>query len=221
MKESVLIMLMMGSVMIAGCMETEEQKKGMESEGGESGTEVPGDDTCKIDEPCGENETGVKKKIAVIETNKGTIKFELYTDKAPKTTANFIKLANDGFYSGLIFHRVVSGFVIQGGGFYPDGTQKESPYGTIDLEIHPDLVHDDGAVAMARTNDPNSATSQFYICDGPQHFLDEDYAVFGKVIEGMDIVRSIASVETTTKYQYYQGWPSEDVIINKVYIEGE
>ena len=220
-------MLVIGSVLIAGCMETEEQKKAME--GGESGKDDSGGDTCKIDEPCGENETGVKKKIAVIETNKGTIKFELYTEKAPKTTENFINLANDGFYQGLIFHRVVSGFVIQGGGFYPDGTQKESPYGTIDLEIHPDLVHDGGAVAMARTSDPNSATSQFYICDGPQHDLDDaamqqygmmGYAVFGKVIEGMDVVKSIASVETTTK-QGMSDWPAEDVIIKKVTIKEE
>ena len=158
-------------------------------------------------------------KTAILETNKGTIKFELYKDKAPKTVANFIKLAGDRFYEGLVFHRVIPGFMIQGGGFYPDGTQKASPYGAINLETNPELVHGDGAVAMARTSDPNSATSQFYICDGPQHSLDGNYAVFGKVVEGMDVVRLIAKVNTTTKYQSYANWPVEEVIITKVTIQ--
>jgi len=160
--------------------------------------------------------------IAVIEMKMGKIKIELYEDKAPTTTKNFIKLVNDGFYDGLIFHRIVNNFVIQGGGFYPDGTPKQSPYGTIKLETNPDLTHVDGAVAMARTNDPNSATSQFYICDGPQHFLDGQYAVFGKVIEGMDIVRTIASFDPQHTYTP-QHWPKEeileDVTMIKVYIE--
>ena len=74
---------------------------------------------------------------------------------------------------------------------------------------------------MARTSDPNSATSQFFICDGPQHFLDGQYAAFGKVVDGMDVVRAIASVETTTKYTYYSDWPVEDIIINSITIEKE
>ena len=160
-----------------------------------------------------ENEEG-KNHIAVIETNMGIIKFELFEKRAPITTENFIKLANDDFYNGLVFHRVIEDFVIQGGGFYPNGSMKESPYGPINLEIHPELRHDDGAVAMARTSDPNSATSQFYICDGPQHFLDDNYAVFGKVTEGMEVVRAIAEVKTDN-----QDWPLEDVVINKIYIE--
>ncbi len=160
-----------------------------------------------------------KMKTAILETNKGTIKIELYTDKAPVTAANFIRLANGGFYSGLVFHRVIPGFMIQGGGFYPDGGQKASPYGAINLEINPALKHTDGAVAMARTNDPNSATSQFYICDGPQDFLNGNYAVFGQVTEGMDIVKSIASVKTATKFGYYSDWPVEDVLIESVRVE--
>lgn len=158
-----------------------------------------------------------ERAIAVIKTNMGTIKAELYTDKVPITTENFIKLANDGFYNGLVFHRVIKGFVIQGGGFYPNGTYKPSPYGTIPLEIDKSLTHVDGALGMARAMDPNSATSQFYICDGPQHFLDGKYAVFGRVIEGIDVVRAIASVETTTKYGM-ANWPVEDVIIYSISI---
>ena len=129
-------------------------------------------------------------KIATIETDKGIIKFELFEDKAPITTKNFIDLAASGFYNGLTFHRVEPGFVIQGGDPNGDGTGGSGK--TIPLEIHPDLKHVKGAVAMARTNDPNSTTSQFYITLADTPFLDGDYAVFGKVTEGMDVVESIA-----------------------------
>jgi len=165
------------------------------------------------------NATG-GNRIAVIDTSMGIIKVEMYEDKVPMTTENFIKLANNGFYENLVFHRVIDDFMIQGGGFYTDGTHKESPYGTVDLEIHPDVRHVDGAIAMARTPDPNSATSQFYICDGSQSFLDDNYAAFGLTIDGMDIVRRIASVDTTTK-NGMQDWPVEDVIINSITIENQ
>lgn len=162
--------------------------------------------------------------IATFETSMGTIKVELYEDKVPNTCANFINLANDGFYDGLVFHRVMDDFMIQSGGFETDGTQKESPYGQIELEIHQDLRHVDGAIAMARQGqdmtDPtyfNTATSQFYICDGPQHGLDDYYAAFGKVTDGMDVVRSIASAQTTSKYGM-SNWPVTDVIINSITI---
>jgi len=138
------------------------------------------------------NETSneeVKMKIAVIETNRGTIKAELYTEKAPITTANFIGLAGSGFYNGLTFHRVEPGFVVQGGDPRGDGTGGSGK--TIPLEINPELKHVKGALAMARTNDPNSATSQFYITLAQTSFLDGNYAVFGKVIEGMEIVEQI------------------------------
>jgi cyclophilin family peptidyl-prolyl cis-trans isomerase len=169
--------------------------------------------------------------IAIIDTNKGIIKVELFTDKAPITTANFIKLVNDGFYSGLVFHRVANlntsaptTHIIQGGGFYANGTYKQSPYGAINLETKPDLLHDDGAVAMARTTDRNSATSQFYICDGPQHFLDGNYAVFGKVLDNasMAVVRAIANVPTETRNvqgQSMDNWPIDDVVINSITIQ--
>jgi len=151
-------------------------------------------------------------RIATIETSMGTIKFELYEQRAPITTANFIKLAESGFYDGLIFHRVVDDFVIQTGD--PTGTGTGGSGETIVLEIDEELTHEDGAVGMARTADPNSATSQFYICDGAQHGLDDNYAVFGQVFEGMDVVRAIAGVPVDAQHK-----PLEDVVMTRVTIE--
>lgn len=128
-------------------------------------------------------------KYAVIETDKGTIKAELYTEKAPMTTKNFIDLANSGFYNGLKFHRVEKDFVIQGGDPKGDGTGGSGK--NIPLEINPDLKHVEGALGMARSQDPNSASSQFYITLAPTSFLDGNYAVFGKVVSGMDVAKKI------------------------------
>jgi cyclophilin family peptidyl-prolyl cis-trans isomerase len=166
-----------------------------------------------------------KNSIAVINTSMGTIKVELYEDKMPITTTNFIKLANANFYNGLVFHRVIDNFMIQGGGFYQNGTQKQDPYGTIKLETSPDVLHVDGAISMARLSSPvDSATSQFFICDGAQTSLDGQYAAFGKVIEGIDVVRAIAALDpdhTTTKYGSNQNWPVDDVIINSITIQNQ
>ncbi|HLC61285.1 MAG TPA: peptidylprolyl isomerase [Candidatus Nanoarchaeia archaeon] len=128
-------------------------------------------------------------KYVTIETDKGTIKAELYAEKAPITTKNFIELANSGFYNGLKFHRVEKDFVIQGGDPKGDGTGGSGK--NIPLEINSDLRHTEGAVAMARSQDPDSASSQFYITLAPTPFLDGNYAVFGKVIYDMDIVKKI------------------------------
>ncbi|MBS3158000.1 peptidylprolyl isomerase [Candidatus Woesearchaeota archaeon] len=125
-------------------------------------------------------------RIAKIVTNKGTIMFELFEDKAPNTAKNFIDLASSGFYNGLKFHRYVPGFVIQGGDPKGDGTGNSGR--NIKLEINKDLKHTLGAVAMARSSDPDSASSQFYITLAETPNLDGQYAVFGKVIEGMDVV---------------------------------
>lgn len=131
-----------------------------------------------------------KNRTAIIETNKGVIKFTLNEDLAPITTANFIELAERKFYDGLKFHRVEPNFVIQGG--CPYGTGAGGSGKNIPLEVSPNLNHGEaGAVAMARSSDPNSASSQFYITLAPTPFLDNNYAVFGRVIEGMDVVRQI------------------------------
>lgn len=128
-------------------------------------------------------------RYAIIETTKGTIKAELYTDKAPVTTKNFIDLADAGFYDGLTFHRVETGFVVQGGDPKGDGTGGSNK--TIPLEINPELRHVKGALGMARSPAPDSASSQFYIALAETPFLDGNYAVFGKVVHGMDVVGNI------------------------------
>lgn len=127
---------------------------------------------------------------ATITTDKGVIIVELYGKDAPLTVANFVKLANARFYDGLTFHRVEPGFVIQGGD--PDGNGSGGPGYSIKLEISPKLKHINGALAMARSNDPDSAGSQFYITLGAQPALDGKYAVFGKVVKGMDVAQQIA-----------------------------
>jgi peptidyl-prolyl cis-trans isomerase B (cyclophilin B) len=131
-----------------------------------------------------------KVAYAIVDVEgKGKFVIELNLEKAPKTAGNFINLAKQGFYNGLTFHRVVPDFVVQGGD--PNGNGTGGPGYTIPFE-ETGLKHEDGAVAMARKgDDKNSAGSQFYICLGPQHQLDGDYAVFGKVIQGMDVVRKI------------------------------
>ena len=136
-------------------------------------------------------------RTATIQTEKGTIKFTLHEDKAPVTTANFVSLAQKSFYDGLNFHRVEPGFVIQGG--CPLGTGTGSSDQRIKLEIHKDLRHDRaGTVAMARSSDPNSASCQFYITLAPTAFLDDNYAVFGHVTEGQDVVSSIRKGDKIT-----------------------
>lgn len=155
----------------------------------------------------------IPSRVAVLETSMGTIKFRLYEIGAPITSANFIRLAQSGFYDGLIFHRVIDDFVIQTGD--PTGTGTGGSDETIRLETSESLTHVDGAVGMARGFEANSATSQFYICDGPQHTLDGRYAVFGLVIEGMDVVRAIAAVPTDPATDK----PLQDVVLTRVRIE--
>ena len=141
-------------------------------------------------------------KTATIETSKGTIVAELFDDEVPNTVANFEKLANSDFYDGTRFHRVISDFMIQGGGMTADGKEK-STRPPIGLESRTGLTNQRGTVAMARTNDPNSATAQFFINVKDNDFLNQaqardgnGYAVFGKVISGMDVVDKIKSVPT-------------------------
>lgn len=129
------------------------------------------------------------KKTGYIELeNGGTIKIEFYPDSAPNTVANFEKLANSGFYNGLTFHRVVDGFVAQGGD--PAGNGTGGPGYKIKAEFN-NRKHLTGTLAMARSQHPDSAGSQFYICLAPQPFLDNQYTVFGQVTEGMDLVQKI------------------------------
>jgi len=158
------------------------------------------------------------RPIVVIETDYGNIEIELRPDKAPKTCANFVKLANKGFYNGLTFHRIVPGFVIQGGD--PEGTGRGGPGYTVPAEIT-DLKHTTGAVACARLPDqvnPSKASSgsQFYITLKPTPFLDGQYTVFGYVKSGMDVVQKIAKVKTDSHDK-----PLTPVVMKKVYVKKE
>lgn len=132
---------------------------------------------------------------AMIKTSLGDIRVELWNDVAPKHVENFLKLARDGFYDGLNFHRVIKGFVIQGGCPRGDGTG--GPGWTVDAEFN-DRPHDKGVLSMARSSDPDSAGSQFFLCLTREHcrHLDNQYTAFGKVIEGLDVVDKLGAVET-------------------------
>ena len=154
-----------------------------------------------------------------LETNHGNIVIELNSEKAPNTVANFLSYVEDGFYNGTIFHRVIKDFMIQGGGFTEDFVQKK-PKAPIKNEANNGLSNVTGSVAMARTGDPHSATAQFFINTVDNNFLDFrgengpawGYAVFGNVIEGMDVVNEIRGVSTGSKGPH-QDVPTENVVI--------
>ena len=159
-----------------------------------------------------------------METSKGTIVLELDAANAPVTVENFLTYVREGFYDGTIFHRVISNFMIQGGGFTSDMTQKPT-HDPIRNEANNGLGNDTGTIAMARTNDPHSATAQFFINVRDNQFLNFSgenmqgwgYAVFGKVTEGMEVVNAIRDVTTTTRGPF-QDVPAETVTIEKVSI---
>jgi peptidyl-prolyl cis-trans isomerase A (cyclophilin A) len=159
-------------------------------------------------------------------TSMGSFTLELYADKAPKTVANFVQYAQSGFYTGTIFHRVIDGFMIQGGGFEP-GMRQKATRAPIENEaglgLKAGLRNEPGTVAMARTPNPHSATAQFFINVKDNGFLDYrepspqgfGYAVFGRVVEGMDTVLRISKVPTTTIEQH-QNVPQRPVTIETV-----
>ena len=158
-----------------------------------------------------------------IETTEGTIKLELVTKQAPKTVAHFIELVDSGFFDGLIFHRVIDGFMVQTGGYTPDFKLREDEQ-TVVNESGNALSNTRGTVAMARTNDPHSANSQFFINVADNSRLDPQkdpvrgrwgYTVFGYVIEGMDVVDRIAAVETSPQVEH-QNAPVIPIVIKKM-----
>ena len=159
-----------------------------------------------------------------LHTNHGVITLNLFADKAPETVANFIQYVKDGHYDNTIFHRVISNFMIQGGGFDTDMKQK-STRETIKNEANNGLSNKLGTIAMARTMEPHSASAQFFINVKDNDFLDHSapttqgwgYTVFGEVVEGMDVVDAIKSVATTSKGGH-QDVPRDDVIIEKAEI---
>lgn len=158
-------------------------------------------------------------KIKFTIKNYGEITAELYPEYAPATVENFLKLVKEGFFEGLIFHRVINGFMIQGGGFNLEFEQKKAA--AIKGEfiangfMQNKLRHTRGVLSMARTSDPNSASSQFFIMHKDAPHLDAQYAGFGKVIDGIDVVDAIANVKTTS-YGWYDDVPKVPVVIEKV-----
>lgn len=160
--------------------------------------------------------------VVVVDTSKGKIEVELFQDKAPETVKNFLSYVKDDFYDGTIFHRVIDGFMIQGGGFTPDMKEKTTR-APIKNEAANGLKNEAGTLAMARTSDPHSASSQFFINVADNSFLNHTaptssgygYAVFGKVKSGMPIVNQIKQVKTTTK-QGHANVPVEAVVINSI-----
>ena len=160
--------------------------------------------------------------MITLHTNYGDIVIELDFDKAPNTAANFKQYAEEGFYDGTIFHRVIDGFMIQGGGMTEDMEQKKTR-APIQNEADNGLKNLEGTLAMARTNDPHSATGQFFINVQDNTFLNHSaknaqgwgYCVFGKVSDGMDVVKKIKGVKTGSK-GFHQDVPKDPVIIEKV-----
>lgn len=200
----------------AGCGGSDEEpgETAGESEGApaeEAEKTGEGEEMAREEEGTGEEEIVLSgNETATIETNFGTIVLEFYPDVAPEHVENFLKLAKKGFYDGLTFHRIIPGFVIQGGCPRGDGTGSAGY--TIPAEFS-DRKHLTGTLAMARGMDPNSASCQFYICLAPQPSLDGKYTVFGQVIEGLDVVQAIGRVETGARDK-----PVEPVIMEKVTI---
>lgn len=158
-------------------------------------------------------------KIAIQVRDYGTMIAELYPEKAPKTVENFLSLIDRKFFDGLIFHRTIPGFMIQGGGFNEQMGQKEaaSIYGEFAANGFPenDLAHTRGVLSMARTMEPNSASSQFFVMHADAPHLNGQYAAFGKVTEGLEVIDAIATVPTGN-YGYHQDVPRFPVIIETV-----
>ena len=155
--------------------------------------------------------------VVLISTSEGDIKVKLNKEEAPITVENFLGYVNDGYYDGIIFHRVIPNFMIQTGGFTPDMKQK-TPKAPIKNEANNGLLNNRGTLSMARTSEVDSATSQFFINVNDNNFLnngerDFGYAVFGEVIEGMDVVDKIAAVQTGTSGQF-RDVPQEAIVIN-------
>src|SRR5687767_74630 len=159
-----------------------------------------------------------------LRTSAGTIRLELYPAKAPKSVENFLQYVRDGHYNGTIFHRVIPGFMIQGGGMTPNMAQKQTRP-SIPIESKNGLKNDAGTVAMARTSEPNSATAQFFINLKSNDFLNypgqdgHGYTVFGKVVNGMDVVSKIAGVPTGSQGMH-QNVPQTPVVIESASVVG-
>jgi cyclophilin family peptidyl-prolyl cis-trans isomerase len=152
-------------------------------------------------------------RIAQVQTNQGAFSIELFEDKAPKTAQNFIDLAEKGFYDGIVFHRVISGFMIQGG--CPSGTGTGGPGYNIPDEFHPELKHTEAGILSMANAGPNTGGSQFFVTLAATTWLDGKHAIFGKVVEGMDVIEAIGSTATGPGDR-----PMQEVVMESVKIQG-
>ncbi|MCB0724941.1 MAG: peptidylprolyl isomerase [Ignavibacteriae bacterium] len=168
-------------------------------------------DTTKKEEAT-DKKSGSESDIVVVETNMGTFKIKLFSEKAPITTSNFRDLVEKGFYNGITFHRVIDGFMIQGGD--PTGTGTGGSDKTIPDEFDKSLRHNKAGILSMANRGPNTGTSQFFITLAPQPHLDDKHAVFGEVTEGMDVIKAIGKVETGPGDK-----PVTPVVMEKVYME--
>ena len=210
--KKVFLLLLAMLVMTGSCLAASGSEKTTSIQDGQTVKDVHGGDKKMVN------------RIAVFETNLGNFSVELFEDQTPITTENFIDLAEKGFYDGVIFHRVIDGFMIQGGGFEA-GMQHKEGHAPIENEAMNGLKNDKYTIAMARTSDPHSATSQFFINVSDNDFLNHTvpsgqgwgYAVFGRVVKGFDVIDRIAKVKTGSS-RGFQDVPKEDVVIEKAEI---
>ena len=191
---------------------------------GKEAEEQPAPAEAAEKEKKAEEKETVSNPLVVFETTKGKMTIELYPEEAPITVENFLTYVNEGFFNGTVFHRVIPRFVIQGGGMTADMERKKT-HAPIKNEADNGLKNLRGTLSMARTTDPNSATSQFFVNLNDNAPLDYSetsagYAVFGKVIRGMDVVDAIAAVKTTTKGQY-RDVPAQPITVTKAYVKTE
>lgn len=176
---------------------------------------------------CGEKKNSAPIDFTIEMQDGSLMKGELYPDVAPITVENFVKLCNENFYEGLIFHRVISGFMIQGGAFTEElysGNMNQKSADSIKGEfkangVENNLKHERGVISMARTNQPNSASSQFFIMHQNSPSLDGNYAAFGKITEGLEVIDKIASVETGTLNAMFADVPMEAQVIKTIRID--
>lgn len=176
---------------------------------------------------CKETYENVYVQICL--STEDVINLELYHDKAPATVENFVKLAKSGYYEGTFFHRIINGFMIQGGGFYINNENQIVQKDNVDPIFgefknngfyQNDLLHTLGTISMARASDPNSATSQFFLCSSEPSYLNSDYAAFGHTTDDAsnDVILKIAAMSTITLSYYFQDFPVSPVIIKEIKI---
>jgi cyclophilin family peptidyl-prolyl cis-trans isomerase len=216
--------MVLTSVLLASCAPQDDTGKPVESTDSVTETQVaPKEEVVETTQakPVDVEKTKAQNPVVKMVTSKGEIQIELYADKAPITVENFKNYVNSGFYEQTVFHRVIKGFMIQGGGFTKD-LQKKPTKSPIKNESYNKIRNERGTIAMARTNVPNSATSQFFINHVDNRSLDFDgpykpgYAVFGKVVKGMDVVDAIAAVQVKAVNRTFQHLPIEPVLIESV-----